>query len=253
MGSTRACTNRVTCPRIFETERGTVIVQGYALARPDGLSRLVKPPDGELQIEMPRAMFLALARSLKGRGGEPGADLDLFEGWEQSVFRLETLPIYLDEYQSEHCQAWLADRPLPPWSAETRAWFDYVSQTTQAGRRWQRVHVLSRPLNDYLRYELTMYSDTERFGYETLIADREGHTELDALTSDFYLFDGDGDYETAFAILMHYDDDGRFLGMWRTDDPPVLETCRSQRDLALAAAVPLEKFTFDRPVVRLLS
>ena len=168
---------------------------------------------------------------------------DLFAGWKHSLFRLETLPEYLVEAEAERFQAFREGRPLPERPDESREWYRYIEETISGGRRWQRVRVVSRPLTDYLRFELASYPDTARLGYETLIAEREGHPELAALMSDFYLFDGDE--ESAFAILMSYDDQGGFKGMWRTSDPPVVDICRRYRDLALAAARPLEEFVTD--------
>src|SRR5437870_3180377 len=83
---------------------------------------------------------------------------------------------------------------------------------------------MATPRTPYLRFDLSVYPGSERLGYETLIADRAGHPELAPLTSDFYLFDGDE--PTAFAVLMSYDHDGHWLGMWRTNDPPILDLCR---------------------------
>ncbi|HEX6510228.1 MAG TPA: hypothetical protein VF221_21565, partial [Chloroflexota bacterium] len=209
------CTDSKTCPRVFETQRGTVVVQGYQLAKAG--PTLAAPPDGELQVEMPRETFLALARTVERQ--EPSDDL--FEGWHHSIFRLETLPVYLDEFESESCRAWLAGRPQPPRKPETEEWYGYIRNGVAAGRQWQRVHVVDLPLTDYLRYELNAYEESAALGYETMIARREERPELAELTSDFYLFDAD--HPGAFAILMNYDPDGRFIDMWRTSDPPVLD------------------------------
>jgi hypothetical protein len=229
------CTDSRTCPRIFETERGTVIVQGYQVEearRPT----MAAPPTGETQVELPRERLLAFLRFLEAAG----AGDDLFAGWQHTLFRLETRPQYLVEAEAKRFRAFREGGPLPERPPESEEWYRYIEETVGAGKRWRRVHVLSRPLTDYLRFELASYPDTTRLGFETLIADRDGHPELDALVSDFYLLDGDED--SAFAILMKYDEEGRFLGMWRTADPPVVDMCRHQRDLATAAAVPLEEF-----------
>ncbi len=233
-----ACTDSRTCPRVFETERATVIVQGYQVDEA-GRPEAALPPTGETQVELPREQYLAFARAVAARMPVQ----DLFAGWQHTLFRLETLPQYLVDAEAERFRAFREGQPLPERPMESREWYRYIEETVQAGKQWQRVHVLSRPLTDYLRFELTSYPDTARLGYQTLIAERDGHPELAGLTSDFYLFDADED--SAFAILMSYDHEGRFGGMWRTSDPPVLDICRRHRDLALAAAVPLEEFVAD--------
>ena len=45
-----------------------------------------------------------------------------------------------------------------------------------------------------------------------------------------------------FALLMHYDAEGRFLKGELSDDPAVIDRCRRQRDLALANSVSLQEF-----------
>jgi hypothetical protein len=230
-----ACTDSRTCPRVFETERGTVIVQGYQV---DEASRpaMAQPPNGESQVQLPREQLLAFARSVAAR--VPAEDL--FGGWQRTLFRLETLQQYLVDAEAERFHAFREGRPLPERPAGSLGWYRYIEESVRAGKRLQRVHVLTQPLTDYLLFELASYPDSARLGYETLIADRANHPELATLTSDFYLFDGDE--ESAFAILMSYDHEGTFIGMWRTSDAPIVDVCRRQRDLALAAAAPLEEF-----------
>jgi hypothetical protein len=41
---------------------------------------------------------------------------------------------------------------------------------------------------------------------------------------------------------MDYDDEGRLLAGWRTDDPDVVDACRRQYEMAFAAAVPLRQY-----------
>ena len=100
--------------------------------------------------------------------------------------------------------------------------------------------MLDQPLTPYLQYELASYPENVEAGEEVYIADRTGRPQLAELTEDFWLCDADSD--RPFALLMHYDAEGRFLKGELSDDPAVIERCRRQRDLALANSVSLQEF-----------
>jgi hypothetical protein len=239
MSGTLECNNPPACPRVFETDRGTVVVQGYVVeeaSRPFPAT----PPAGETQVEMPREVFLGLARWVLAHGDELPEVPSILGEWQRTLFRLETRQQYLVEQEREQLTAFREGRPLPPSPPESQRWLRHLEEDVRAGRRWQRVHVVDQPLTDYLRFELDAYRGPAALGYETLVADRSRHPELSAQTEDFYLLDGEE--ENAFSVLMRYDEEGHFLGMWRTADPGVVAECRRQRDLALRYAEPLEEF-----------
>jgi hypothetical protein len=225
------CEEGDTCPRIFETTDGEddVVVQGYDDVVP---MPLAIPPIGERQFRMPRATLLRLAAEVAAQ--KPFRPGNLTEGFTRSLFRLELLQEYSVEAEAERFRAFREGRPMPP--RKSSAWLDRIRDTTAAGKRWQRVHVVSRPLSAYLWFELDGYQESAAVGYETLIAERAGDRELEALVQDFYLLDDE------VAVLMRYDEQGRYLGSWRTRDRQVINTCRHHRDLALAAAIPLDTF-----------
>ncbi|HEV7465220.1 MAG TPA: hypothetical protein VGP96_02900 [Candidatus Dormibacteraeota bacterium] len=52
----------------------------------------------------------------------------------------------------------------------------------------------------------------------------------------------DGEHDDEVAILMRYDEGGRYLGSWRTRDREVVASCRRHRDIALTEAVPLHAY-----------
>lgn len=55
-----------TCPNLYETDRGTYVVQGYAVTDPAALAALRDRgmPDGETAVEIPKALlgFARIAR-----------------------------------------------------------------------------------------------------------------------------------------------------------------------------------------------
>lgn len=230
------CTTGETCPRLFETERGTVVIQGYLIGGP--VPGHAEAPSGEGQVEMPRETLLELVAQLQARAApRAGAMLGAFR---HSAFRLEARAQYLVDLEAERFQAFREGRPLPPWPAESLAWFERISATVASGQRWGRVHVVDQPLSDYTRFELECYRDNVRAGEDVRIAERGWRPELAKLDEDFWLLDGDED--AAYAVLMQYDEEGHWVGAWRTADPEVVERCRRERDHAIAASLPLEEY-----------
>jgi hypothetical protein len=152
-----------------------------------------------------------------------------------SAFHLETRPQYLtltDQEAAEY-RAWQAGRPLPMATPETNPWLARLQATTAAGYRWYRVHILDHPLSDYSRWELHGYQANAAAGEEIHIADRHAHPDLEGLREDFWLIDG------AIAVVMVYDDEGRFLRPERADDPAPYQR---MRDTALRHGEPLAAY-----------
>ena len=164
-----------------------------------------------------------------------------FETFRATAFRLETLPRYSDEIEDAELALFLAGKPLPERSPQTEPWLKRVADTTVAGKRWQRVHVVSHPLSDYLRFELVGYEPNAEAGEDVRIASRDIHPELTGLQQDFWLFDAETPEPS--ALLMHYDASGRLTGFDRTTGPDIISRCRRERDLAIACSVSLRDYT----------
>ncbi|MGH2639287.1 MAG: DUF6879 family protein, partial [Rhabdochlamydiaceae bacterium] len=135
---------------------------------------------------------------------------ELFDNFEVSVFRLETLSQYLVDQDIERIAAWKEGKLLPERSIRTSPWLRRISETTRLGKIWSRVHVIDQPLTDYLRFEIASYAQNVSAGEEVRIADRAMSPELDCLRKDFWMLDSET--ENALVILMDYDADGRFEG-----------------------------------------
>ncbi|WP_431945529.1 DUF6879 family protein [Micromonospora marina] len=158
---------------------------------------------------------------------------------ERSVFRLETLSAYTAPGEADLVRAFDEGRPLPPRSPDSDPWLRMVADSVQAGSHWSRVHVLDRPLSDYLRFELLGYHGNLMAGEDVRIADRAvAPAELNGLRRDFWLLDD------TLAIEIEYDVDGRRLAMKPTTDVAVFI---DQRDVALKHSVALQEYL---PLVR---
>lgn len=231
MMAAMGCSGAGGCPRVFVSPAGEVLVQGYDVGR---LGDFMAPPAGERQVTMDLSTWRELGRQVEAAQADP------FANFTHSAFRLETLPQYLVDVEADRFAAHREGRPLPPWPAASVEWFDGIARQVAAGRRWGRVHVVDQPLSAYTRFELDCYQDNVRAGEDVRIADRRDARELAELRTDFWLFDAETDH--AAALVMRYDAEGRWLGYWRTQDPALIAECARQRDVAIAAAVPLAAY-----------
>ncbi|MBG0817208.1 hypothetical protein [Planomonospora sp. ID82291] len=50
------------CPSLYETDRGTVVVQGLLVTDPEALSGLRHVLEGETAVEVPRELLVDIAR-----------------------------------------------------------------------------------------------------------------------------------------------------------------------------------------------
>ncbi|WP_371517813.1 DUF6879 family protein [Kitasatospora sp. NBC_01300] len=156
---------------------------------------------------------------------------DWLDTFEVEAFRLETLDDYSQSGGVEAYQAFLAGE-IQPESFRTAAWVKTVGDAVQAGRRMYRVHVLSRPLTSYLRFELGWgYRRNALAGEEFFILDTTSRETPVPGVPDFWMFDNQ------VVGAMSYDAHGAFLGV-DFDASERVEEFVAWRDTALAHAEP---------------
>ncbi|MFF2327825.1 MULTISPECIES: DUF6879 family protein [unclassified Streptomyces] len=155
----------------------------------------------------------------------------LFEIFERTAFRLETLSVYSVEEEHEELERFLAGEDMgPDW--DDNPW---VRSMTDKGKEVARVHVLRSPLTDYLQYELAAYPGNITAGETIGIIDQADREVADLPDHDFWLFDDRDVYR------MHYTPEGAFVG---ADLLPAqyLAEYQDYRDRALAEAVPFADY-----------
>ncbi|WP_369689886.1 DUF6879 family protein, partial [Nocardiopsis alborubida] len=79
---------------------------------------------------------------------------EFFDAFSDYAFRLETLPVYGVTSEDEEFKRFLAGEPRPDEELTDSPWLHRVRRFTTSGRRVERVHVVTQPLSDYLRYEM---------------------------------------------------------------------------------------------------
>lgn len=155
----------------------------------------------------------------------------VFETFERTAFRLETLDTYDVEDEREEIARFLAGQDMGP------EWDDnpWVRSMTDKGKQVSRVHVLRSPLTDYLRYELAAYPGNIRAGEAIGIIDLTEQTVAGLPDHDFWLMDDRDVYR------MHYTPEGRFTGA-ELLSPDRLKEYQGYRDRALKAADPFAAY-----------
>jgi hypothetical protein len=155
----------------------------------------------------------------------------LFEIFERTAFRLETLDVYDVEEEQDEIARFLAGENMGP------EWDDnpWVRSMTDKGKSVSRVHILRSPLTDYLRYELSAYPGNIKAGESIGIIDLADQESTGLPDHDFWLFDDHDVYR------MHYTPEGKFIGGELLPAERLTEY-QGYRDLALTRAVPFAAY-----------
>ncbi|MER8099628.1 DUF6879 family protein [Kitasatospora sp. NPDC094016] len=159
-----------------------------------------------------------------------------FDSFESEAFRLETRSTYAMPGEDEEFQQFLATGELHIPADDP--WLTRVRNFRASGRRIGRVHVLTRPLSDYLRYEFAAYAYNVEAGEDIRILDLTERENPGLPDQDFWLFDG------AKVVDMRYRSDGTQIGRDLLEDPN-LDQYRHWRDLALSLSVPFAEYCSD--------
>jgi hypothetical protein len=133
-----------------------------------------------------------------------------FDSYQREAFRLETLPCYSVTSEHVEYQKYLMTGVLD--IPDDDPWLVRVRHFRHTGRWIGRVHVISRPLTDYLRYEFAVYQRTVQAGEDVRIVDLTHQPNPGLPAQDFWLFD-----DTA-VVRMDYDEDGTQLGRELLED-----------------------------------
>ncbi|MGH3514130.1 MAG: DUF6879 family protein [Pseudonocardiaceae bacterium] len=107
----------------------------------------------------------------------------------------------------------------------------------------QRVHVVTEPLSDYIRWELSWgYEPGTTAGEDVrIIPVSIGEWPIVVRCADFWLFDDAELYD------MHYAPTGAWLGVERVLDRRRIERARQCREASLRIAVPWRQYVVGRP------
>jgi hypothetical protein len=212
---------------VRETHNGWQLILGRRLTDLPALSDLTN------LIPLGRCLWFWIASCLFGRPerGPPDGAPCLVWGRLRRAVRLV-----------HHPGVPLAGQPVDP--GFIAAWLEQVATATSAGRQMQRVHVVTEPLSDYLRYEMDGYRHSLAAGEDVRILPRPMARALAIPEQDFWLFD-DGP-----VARMHYDEQGRFFCAELIEEPDVVARYCRWRNLAWEAATPYARYVVQRQARR---
>lgn len=135
-----------------------------------------------------------------------------FDSMEREAFRLETLPAYRVPQEAELFRRFLEGEPLS--TADTKPWTDRLKRLATEGKAVSRVHVIRRPLTDYLRFEFEHYRHNVDAGEEIRILDLTERPDPGLPKQDFWLFD------ESRVVLMNYAANGTQISRELIEDDP---------------------------------
>ncbi|TQN32224.1 hypothetical protein FHX37_2174 [Haloactinospora alba] len=163
----------------------------------------------------------------------------LFVDFRFTAFRLETLQTYGSEYESEHFQNFISEEQQGiPASVGVTDWDAEVEAGIAAGRRYERVHVVTEPLTDYVRFECA-------WGYRRSIASGEDVRILPVTEGDwpdglphldFWLFD------SRQLLWMNFAEDSSLVSTELVDDPEWIVAANTWRDHAMQRSIPFVEY-----------
>jgi len=163
----------------------------------------------------------------------------LFDTFARTTRRLETRDRYSSPVDDRTVQQFLAGENLDlGWLAP---WFDRVRAATAAGKRFERVRVVTEPLSDYKRYEMVVCRHTVAAGEDIRYLPRTRARELELPESDFWVFDS-----TTLALL-HFTETDVFVGAELVHDPDQVNRHERWIDLAQQHSIPYAQYVERLP------
>ncbi|WAL94542.1 DUF6879 family protein [Streptomyces sp. Je 1-369] len=156
-----------------------------------------------------------------------------FRDFQSEAWRLETLPAYNVPQEAEEIRAFQAGERIDP-RMHSNEYTEDLQRVRREGKSKGRVHIVTRPLSDYLRYEFMYYRPHVWAGEDIRIMDVTDRPNPLAGVQDFWMFDRQE------VVLMNYEADGTQINReaYEGSVSPYLEYQR----IALAESVPFEEY-----------
>lgn len=165
----------------------------------------------------------------------PEAFSALWDDFEHTAFKLEVRDRYDVPSEHESLRLFLSGEPDP--DRAVRPWLARMKAATQAGKRIERVRVVSEPHSDYVRWLLDGGPLNAEAGEDIRYLPRPHAKEAGLPEYDFALFD------SRQLVLLHFDEHDRPLQHELVTDPAVVLRHCQWRDAAWHHAVPYAEYT----------
>lgn len=160
-----------------------------------------------------------------------------FDSFERSAWRLELHPVYTMPQEQDAITRFRAGERLP--ASHRSGWMDRVAGYASTGRSIGRVHVVRRPLSEYLKFEFEWYYRHHvTVGEDVRILDVTDSPVAGLPDHDFWMFDDKS------IVKMLYRPDGTQIGRYLIDQPDISEYIQ-YREIALAHSVPFLQYSSE--------
>jgi hypothetical protein len=233
------------CHRVLEVgDDDEVVVQGDVLDE-DTARQIPNPQPGESAVRVKRHVLTTSVHRLQHpdtyRQIEPFSPefADLFTSFQHTAFRLETLQRYNDPGEAEALQRFLDGEPVIQ-TDESGSYGRLVRDARASGKVMQRVHVVTEPLSDYLRFELAVYAGSVDAGEDIRILPVTPGVDLDLPGHDYWLFD------SRTLVILRYNTDDQLTTAEVIGDPGSIVRHAYWRDVALTTAIPYATYLARR-------
>ena len=160
---------------------------------------------------------------------------DLFRTFSRWAWRWEAQGTYRQPDEVEPWQRWREGVPATADLEWLRPWLDDVQAATRAGRRFERVRLMTEPPTEYLRWQMDVTPANIAVGEVIRLLPESKAWALGLPREDFWLFD-----DERVAVLHFTSDD--LKGAEIITDPATVARYRSWRDLAVRHAVAFEEY-----------
>ncbi|MFF1792189.1 DUF6879 family protein [Kitasatospora sp. NPDC058243] len=157
---------------------------------------------------------------------------DYFDAMASDAWRLETRSVYTMPQEEDAIRRFLAGGPVT--AEDTAAWTRRVRGFRESGRTVGRVHAITRPLTDYLRFEFAHYAHNVAAGEDIRILDLTGRENPGLPDQDFWMFD------ESRVVLMNYRPDGTQISREAFDGDP--SRFVEWKRLAVSESVPFSEY-----------
>lgn len=161
---------------------------------------------------------------------------DLFRQFSSSAWRWEAQGTYRQPDEVEPWQRWRDGVPVSTDLDWLAPWFDLVRAATGAGKRFERVRMITDPPTEYLRWQMEVTPANIDAGEDIRILSDADAGRLNLPDQDFWLFDD------ARVAVLHFgpsDLDGAEI----ITDPATVARYRSWRDAAWRHAVTFQQYS----------
>ncbi|MEU8913582.1 DUF6879 family protein [Streptomyces nigrescens] len=157
-----------------------------------------------------------------------------FRDFRSEAWRLETLSQYLVPQEAEEIKGFRDGKRIDPETFSCD-YTERLRRQRREGRRQGRVHVVTRPLSEYLEFEFSRYYQPHiRAGEHIRILDVTNRENPLPGVQDFWMFD------QSTVVLMRYEPDGTQISreVYEGDPAPFIEYQR----IAVAESVPFLEY-----------